>query len=184
MDRSWHIGAAMVAVAALAPATAQAKDLVVSIDSRTMPWSSGANPKFRYGLADGRPPKVIFDSTIRPGIPISFKVTGSTTTVMGGGTFTALGDTSFPQDRGTALFPSHYIKSKKPVFLNQLVGVFISADGSIVGEPFGIGEAAEQRVPDGAVALSLGLNDDRFSDNTGTLKVEIHIGEATVTVEP
>jgi hypothetical protein len=161
-----------------------AKDLTVKVDARSAPWSTGANPKLRFGLADARAPKVIIDSAIIPGGLLTFKATGTTTTLIGGTPFTPVGDTAWPADRGSALFPSHYIKSKKLIYLNQLVGAFITADGRVVGEPFAIGEEATVRVPPGAAGISLGLNDDKYSDNTGALTVNIHIAQATVTVEP
>lgn len=67
--------------------------------------------------------------------------------------------------------------------LNCLVGAFITSDGRIVGRPFPVGQATSRRVPEGAVALSFGINDDNFADNSGKLTATVTLPRPQVTVE-
>lgn len=81
-------------------------------------------------------------------------------------------------------FPSRYVdRAQLPMRLNQLVGAFTDADGTVIGQPFAIGAAGEARMPAGAVAVSLGINDDRLAENSGSLSVTITTLGGTVTVE-
>lgn len=177
-----------LAIAALlvatTPSVAWAKEVKVRVDARSAPWSTGMNRKLAFGLANAKPATVVWNVTLLPGIKLTFAAKGNTTTVIGGELFGPDGQQDWTSDRGAALFPSHYISAKKgPVHLNELVGCFIDADGSVVGEPFAIGSAREVTVPEGASALSLGINDDNYSDNTGGLEVTIHVPEPRVIVE-
>jgi hypothetical protein len=171
--------------ALLAVTPAWAKTVTVKVDSKSMPWDLRANRTLRYGLNDGRPPVIVTDPAIKPGGTITITATGSTVYVRGGRSFGPDGDSSWPNDRGNVdYFPSHHMKAAKdPIFLGELVGAFISGDGVIVGSPFPIGRGTKVVVPTGAAGISMGLNDDAFFDNSGTLSVAIDIPVASVTVE-
>jgi hypothetical protein len=76
--------------------------------------------------------------------------------------------------------PSAFIPSTEyDVYLNELVGTFADATGSIVGNPFAIGLARNVIIPVGASRLQLGVNDDIYADNTGALTVNITGLQAT-----
>lgn len=175
--------ACLAALIAVTPA--MAKTLTVKVDSKSMPWDLRANRMLRYGLNDGRPPAIVMDPAIKAGATITVTASGSTVYVRGGRSFGPDGDTSWPNDRGNVdYFPSHHMKAAKdPIFLGELVGAFISGDGVIVGSPFPIGRGTKLVVPTGAAGISMGLNDDAFFDNSGTLSVTIDIPVASVTVE-
>jgi hypothetical protein len=165
------------------PNSASARVVTVKVDAHCGPWSTGINPKLRFGLGDGRPPVVVWNLPAPAGRIVRFKASGTTTTVTNGPSATADGYNGWVIARGIALLPAAYIPGKRPVAVNQLVGAFIDSDGVVVGQPFAIGTEAEVRAPDDAVALSLGINDDRFSDNSGVLTVDITVTEGKVTVE-
>lgn len=75
-------------------------------------------------------------------------------------------------------FPTLYIATPSDTaevyYLMALVGTFADASGVIVGDPFFIGNGPLSiAVPMGAVQLQLGINDDYFSDNSGSLYVRV-----------
>lgn len=59
-------------------------------------------------------------------------------------------------------------------YLGCLLGTFADATGSIVGQPFFIGDGPTTvTVPLGATRLQLGINDDLFEDNVGGFLVSV-----------
>jgi hypothetical protein len=175
--------AAMALLALASPASAEKK--VVKVSGQSQPWNTGVNRKFAFGWNDGRPPAVVFGISLKVNRTITVTATGNTTTTRDGLMLGPNGQSDYitgalPGNSGS-YFPSRYIKSDAPVRLNQLVGAFVDADGAIVGEPFAIGEQAELNVPKDAMALSLGINDDIFADNSGELTVVIRYAVPTVT---
>lgn len=174
--------AAMVAAPGIP--VAQAREVTLRVDSHAVPWHIGANPKMSFGLGDGRPPAILMGMNLPAGGTLQITAKGMTTTVQGGGPIGPDGMLDWIADRGTTWFPSRYIDTRKrPVHLNELVGCFVDADGACIGKPFAIGAKAALVVPSGASGLSMGINDDRFADNTGELIVTISIPEPKVTVE-
>lgn len=167
---------------------ASAKDVTVHVDGRAMPWSVGGNPKLNFGRHDGKPPAMVWGLHLVSGTRISFTATGTTTTQSGGMAFGPDGQAEFVTDatagNSGAFFPSRYVDAKTyPAHLNELVGAFVDADGKVVGKPFLIGHAAEVTVPDGALAIGMGINDDIFGENAGGLDVVIHARTGEVIVE-
>jgi len=53
------------------------------------------------------------------------------------------------------------------------MGTFADAKGVIIGSPFAVGTQVTKVVPAGATRLLLGINDDRFYDNSGSLVVDV-----------
>ncbi|EGF91723.1 hypothetical protein ABI_01530 [Asticcacaulis biprosthecium C19] len=179
------VGVAAVVLAMAGPLAAEEKTVKVSAQAR--PWDTRINKKYGFGSGDGRSPAVAFGISLKVNRTLTVTATGSTTTVRGGPSFGPNGQSDYitgalPGNSGS-YFPSRYIKSDNPVRLNQLVGAFVDADGVIIGEPFAIGAQATLDVPKTAVALSMGLNDDIFSDNSGELIVTISYRTPTVTAE-
>ncbi|QNA86431.1 hypothetical protein G4G27_22445 [Sphingomonas sp. So64.6b] len=83
-----------------------------------------------------------------------------------------------------SVFPSYYIRTRDyPVRINALIGAFVDADGTVIGQPFPIGDYAVAQVPEGAVAIALGLNAESFAYNRGTFEVVIDTKVGRVTVE-
>lgn len=164
---------------------ATAREVTVRVDSKSVPWRTDMNRKMPFGLGDGKAPAVLWGDRFPAGGTIQITASGQTTTMVGGAPFGPGGVPDWINDRGMALFPSHYIDTRKRrAHLNELVGCFIDADGGCIGKPFVIGEAATVMIPEGTAGLSMGLNDDKFSDNDGALTVKVVIPDPKVTVEP
>jgi MYXO-CTERM domain-containing protein len=73
---------------------------------------------------------------------------------------------------------------QNPTYLSQLVGAFANSSGVVVGAPFALGDAATIEVaPVGATQLLLGVNDDIYSDNSGSLLVQVS-GPSAVSAAP
>ncbi|GGB15536.1 hypothetical protein GCM10011380_01210 [Sphingomonas metalli] len=176
----------MVALASLAAGgAALAKDLTVKVDAKAVPWDVRANPRMRVGASDGRPPVVVMDAALKQGVNVTFRAKGSMSAGRGYRMQGPDGDQEITYDREREyILPSHYMRSAMGrTYLMQLVGAFLSGDGKIVSEPFPIGSGTTVSVPAGASAISLGINDSTYFDNSGVVTVDIHIPEATVTVE-
>lgn len=180
---SHRVMAFLLSALVLAPVGASAETLDVVVDARSKPWNPGLNPKLAFGVGDGLPPKLVRSSKMIPGVTITLVATGQTTTISGA---RANGPEGLDaQAIKEALMPINYTGgSGVGMRLNALMGAFVTADGTVIGRPFLIGRECKALVPDGAAALSLGVNDDRFSDNGGEYKVQVTIAEARVTVEP
>ncbi len=70
--------------------------------------------------------------------------------------------------------PSYYFDhATYPTYLGELSGTFANGAGTIIGTPFKIGDALSIVVPAGATQLQLGVNDDIYSDNTGSYLVAV-----------
>jgi hypothetical protein len=64
--------------------------------------------------------------------------------------------------------------ASSPKYLGEFVGAFANSSGQVVGTPFAIGDGpATFIVPAGASQLQLGVNDNLFSDNTGSWNVNV-----------
>ena len=64
------------------------------------------------------------------------------------------------------------------------MGTFATNTGAIVGTPFKIGDGPTVlTIPGGATQLQLGVNDDKFADNTGFWSVQVS-GPGSVTGVP
>lgn len=186
MGIAWWTAAIVAMAATAAPAAAQVERTVI-VDGRSGPWNPRINRKLPFGIGDSmRPTMVVL--RVGAGTKVRFSATGTTTTVPGGEAFGPDGQAGFPTGDGMSgsgvPFPSRYAdRAQWPMHLNQLVGAFTDADGTVIGRPFAIGAASEARVPAGAVAVSLGINDDRLAENSGSLSVTITTLGGTVTVE-
>jgi hypothetical protein len=178
----YSIVAAALASLPLTAVATRAETIVVKVDARTQPWSVGANRSMPYGLGDGRPPKTIWSKKLVPGLKVDFVASGSTTFHPG---VPAVGPSgmSLPSAIQTeSRMPGFYVKGGGQS-VSGLIGGFVDADGTLVGQPFLIGSSRSETVPDKAVAIVLGINDDRYSDNIGEFTVRITVPEPSVTVE-
>ncbi len=169
--------------------SASGATFTASVDSKDMPWTwsnGGLNTSFQYGSLNGSGPAIINASdgvSFGAGSSINLSYVSGTTSTCGrcpqvdanGWTAASTGNSD----------PSKYI-SISPVYLMGLVGTFADSAGAIVGTPFTIGdEPASLLVPTGATQLQLGLNDDNFQDNSGSLNVLVSGAAAgTSTPEP
>ena len=70
--------------------------------------------------------------------------------------------------------PGAYVSSAQyPVFYGELIGAFTNASGDIVGTPFAIGNSNTVTAPAGATQLQLGVNDNLYSDNSGSWQIQV-----------
>ncbi len=161
----------------------------VSVDSHSGPWlwnNSTLNTTYQYGINDQIVPSVIDSSS-----GLSF-VAGNTLTITylsgltnafaGTPEVDALGYTNLVTNGNggsTGLgFPSQDTPADWDTYLNQLFGTFADATGTIVSNPFAVGLGRTVTIPVGATRLQLGLNDYIFSDNTGSLEIQVQ-GQGT-----
>jgi hypothetical protein len=139
------------------------------------------NSTFQYGVGDQTAP-----TTISSGFDFSagntFTVQYVSGTVSAGTLFPSVdanGDTSYifnnsPGSSGKVA-PSAYMNpATYPIYLVELVGTFADSTGAIVGTPFALGNGPTDIIaPAGATELLLGINDDIYSDNTGSFLVDV-----------
>jgi hypothetical protein len=165
--------------------SAEAGMITVTVDSHTGPWSyvnGGLNTQFQYGVGDYSAPVVVdatdgFDFTAGGTFTIQY-VSGLTNHDVGPPLYDASGDHNYVANNNPGssgrYFPSRYFDSADyPAYLSALVGTFADSTGQIVGTPFLIGDLRSVVVPLGATRLQLGINDDIFRDNSGSLTVSI-----------
>lgn len=176
--------------------------LTVTVSSTAMPWlwdTTSLNTAFQYGVQDGTGPAII-----DPSSGISFAPGGTLTITYLDGLTSAFGGTPevtaegygpnppspFVYDASNNLgssgqpFPSFYMDpASYPIYLNTMVATFTDLAGNIVGTPFAVFDGPlSVVVPVGAAQLQLGVNDDFFSDNTGSLLVQVTGPDAAASV--
>jgi hypothetical protein len=178
---------AAMAGTTLAVAPVEAREVTVKVSAKAMPWSPAINRKLPFGRLDGAAPATVFAGKLFEGVPVKFSATGGTTTAAGGERFGPDGQAGFVTDasRGNSgsWFPSYHAdRAGYPAHLNQLMGAFVDADGRVVGKPFLLGAHGKAVPPAGAVAITLGINDDIYSDNAGEIVVTIDLPSPQVTI--
>lgn len=166
-----------------------------TVAGTSMPWewaSGGLNSAFHFGLQDGTAPTVVASDKFN-------FVAGDTLTVqyLSGGVNSgaarqtspadANGVTYFPENNGLGStgtgLPSDYM-SPYPINLVELVGTFANSGGAIIGTPFALGDGPTTlTIPSGATELLLGVNDDKFFDNSGSFEVSVS-GQSIPNVAP
>jgi hypothetical protein len=158
----------------------------VSISGLAGPWSIAANPSLTYGVGDNTPPTTLSLAPSATSVTITY-LSGLTSAFGGvppsvdalgyvGGAFgsgvglTGIGSSGQP-------FPSYFIdptNSGPPIYLSALIGAFTNNAGVVIGTPFAPGDGPFTiAIPGGATKLSLGINDDIFSDNSGSLSIGV-----------
>lgn len=186
---------------ALAIALPASAAITVDVAGTSRPWNftdGGLNSTFQFGIGDGTGPVVVdFASAgITAGGSWAVLYKSGLTSAFGGA---PIADQNghvgliFKDDvlgSSGKSFPSLYMPSLwstdpgAGVFLNALVFVFTDDTGQIIGTPDAMevtGDAINgysftnskfgDPTPVGATRIQLGLNDDIFADNTGSLQV-------------
>ncbi len=188
-----------IAACALSASSASAQQtLNFTVDGQAQPWqfvSGGLNTGFQFGINDGITPTVVsasdgYDFTPGGSFTVTY-VSGLTSAFIGlAPSLDGIGDTGYDSSgfggsSGNG-FPSKYVDpASYPVYLNALVGTFADNSGAIVGTPFFLGNGpASEIVPVGATRLQLGINDDVFSDNLGSLTVSVFGPTPALVPEP
>jgi hypothetical protein len=165
--------------------SASAASVDVFVGAQDGPWkyvNGGLNTAYQYGTDDQAAPTVVsaangFSFAAGSSFTIIY-VSGTTSAGSGFPFVDANGDTGFIANNNTGnsgkYFPSFYFNhSDYPVYLSELVGTFTDSSGNIVGTPFSIGNLRTVVVPVGATQLQLGINDEIFFDNLGSLTMNI-----------
>ncbi len=169
----------------------QAGSVTVNVDSTAMPWlwdTVSLNTASPFGILDGIGPTVVDSSS-----GLSFASGGTLTITYLRGLTSAFGGAPVVDGEGYSPnppspfefdadgnpgssgqpFPSLYM-SPYHIYLNTLVGTFADSSGNIVGTPFAVFNGPlSVLIPVGATRLQLGINDDIFADNTGSLAVRV-----------
>jgi hypothetical protein len=148
----------------------------ISVSGRSNPWDQSVNPALIYSAANDAFPPVIVDLAklaIVSGAEITLKCAGGTTNAGGVPDSGCDGLTMFAptndvfQPACNTYYPSKFAdKAAYPVYIMQVVGVFATSSGVVVGKPFPVSSKEELvRVPVGATRLQLGMNDCKNFDN-------------------
>ncbi len=184
-----------VAVTCLAlAASARAGNITVTttVGGQQGPWLQSLNPSFGYGVDDNSAPDVLtatsgFSFAAGGNFTVTY-ISGCESAGSGFACVDANGNTAYPFNNSPGssgkVGPSFYM-SPYPIYLSELVGTFAD-NGVIVGTPFALGNGPTVvTVPAGADELQLGINDDIYSDNTGSFTVDVSgPGSVSPTPEP
>ena len=167
-----------------------ASTVSVSVGGTAMPWlwdTVSMNTASSFGTQDGTGPTVVDSSSglsFAPGGIFTITYLAGLTGAFGVPEVDGVGygpnapsPFEFVADDGGGssgqFFPSRYM-GPYPIYLNTLVGTFADSSGNIVGTPFAIFNGPFAiLVPTGATRLQLGINDDIFADNPGSLDVSV-----------
>src|SRR5580704_8032157 len=178
-----------VFVLALLARFAAAQSTTVTVNATQGPWLQSLNPSFNYGDSSNTAPTAVGASS---GIPFGAGGAVTVTYVSGlvnvypEGGFTATdangysGDATNNMVLGNGSYPSYFISSSSyPVYASELVGTFAN-NGVIVGNPFPVGDGPKTfTIPSGANQLLLGVDDNDFTDNTGSWQIKVTYAPAT-----
>lgn len=158
----------------------------VYIPGEATPWDTTINPSFDFGNHGINDP-VTVDITAIAGY-----ATGATMRISGSGSVRCSSARPYvgpngqpPPTDGTTgssgtFYPTKWI-SASTIGLGGLCGTFTNTAGQIIGTPFDIGSGANVVIPSGATRLSLGINDDIFTDNVGSFNASVVIQSAAIS---
>lgn len=166
----------------------------VNVDSHAGPWLPAISGS-PYGVGDNTAPTTVL---VTAGSSITFTYLGGRTAAFGGDPpdADATGYKGFPHSLSGFVydasggggssglgFPSNYADpTTYPIYLNALIADFVDDTGAPILLPSGFFAFApfasdilpfSITVPTGATRLQLGINDDFFSDNSGSLTIGI-----------
>lgn len=144
----------------------------LTVTPKSQPWAftGGINLAYNYGLNDGTAP-VQYPYLLIPGQSIQIQyVSGTVKCSDSRPLVNAAGQASYITDSlggstGTG-FPTQYMPGSQ-LGLGGLCGAFVSSTGQVI-QPLSIGLGGTFIVPAGATRLQLGIDDDRYVDNTST----------------
>lgn len=182
-----------IVLAALAAAlTINAKADIYTVDGQSGPWdwaNGGLNTGYQYGVNDQISPTVV---TSIGGISIGSGqelvvtyVSGTVNTepfggfpnnqnVDANGISQAPNPDLTPHSNGNT--PGYYAGESPShiIYTGELLGTFANSSGTIVGNPFALGDGpTDLTVPTGATQLQLGVNDNLYSDNAGSWNIGV-----------
>ena len=163
---------------------------IVTVNANSGPWqwvTGGLNTSYQYGYDNEQPPTVVTPS-LAGGIPL----TAGDTLILGyvsGGVSPNSGNLSswpYTDANGELFYPvngggsgvnmpaDNYVPSSEyPGYLCEVMGVFTNSNGGIVGQPHLVGDNRSLIIPAGATQFQLGCNDTNYSDNGGSLSMQV-----------
>jgi hypothetical protein len=173
--------------------------ITITVNATSGPWefvNGGLNTNFQWGESSDQPPAVL---TANPsaGIPLTSGdnltinyVSGTWTNASGNPYWDAAGYPGYVfTSPGTAhdgqghIVPGYYFPlADFPYHLGILDGVFTNSAGSIIGDPFPMGDNRTVVVPQGATQLQMGFDDTYYGDNAGS--VTMNVTESAAVPEP
>ena len=163
---------------------------LITVNGTSGPWDPSINPTFDYGRSDQQPPASVA-VTAGEWVLVGHATGQVYADQLGLGPYGPDGytDNWWGPDDGRDYtpgihFPSRYIPTNQyPIYLMALLGAFADDSGAVVGEPFKIGsQSLTLLVPPGTSKLLLGVEDDRYADNSGSFTVEV--AAAGVSISP
>jgi uncharacterized protein (TIGR03437 family) len=168
---------------------AAAQSTTVTVNGNQGPWLQSLNPSFNYGDTTNAAPTAVDASSgfpFNPGGTVTVKYVSGLVNVYPEGGFTATDANGYPGDAtnnmvlGNGSYPSYFINSSSyPVYASELIATFAN-NGVIVGNPFPVGVGPNSfTIPSGANQLLLGVDDNDYSDNTGSWQIEVTYAAAT-----
>jgi hypothetical protein len=157
--------------------------VTVTVQSTAGPWDPTVNSSYPYGTGEDAPTVVTgdgFDFSAGQLFTITY-VSGAVSLSPSYPTNDADGLTQAPfvpannaPDAGFGVAPSYYVDpSQYPVYYGELIGTFADSGGDIVGMPFAVGDSATVTAPAGATELLLGVNDNLYTDNSGSWQINV-----------
>ena len=171
-----------------APGMAALPPTTITVNGQSSPWrSDGALnvPYYFYGDDTGQDPAVV---QVLPGDSIAIQYVsglwsvsapiGSTYGNTGNnwGSWDAEGNVAAGAGNGVVGGPGQFVTPTPLCYSASLMGAFTDSTGSIVAQPFTIGNSRTLTVPDGATQLQMGINDGTyFDDNSGAIVVQTTI---------
>jgi uncharacterized protein (TIGR03437 family) len=169
---------------------AAAQSTTVTVNANQGPWVQSLNPSFNYGYGDNAAPTAVDASSgipFNPGGTVTVTYVSGLVNVFPEGGFTATDANGYSGDATNNMviatygsYPSYFISSSSyPVYASELIGTFAN-NGVIVGNPFPIGDGPKSfTIPSGANQLLLGVDDNDYSDNTGSWQIKVTYAPAT-----
>src|ERR1700721_2199791 len=163
------------------PVRAATITTTVTVNGNEMPWNwvnGGLNTSDQFGVNDGAGPVVVsatngFDFTSGDVLTLTY-LSGLVSVGSGFPDTNEIGDTAEAANNSNGSsgtrFPSFYMNpATYPINLGELVGTFANSSGAIVATPFAVGDGPPSlTIPVGATRLQSRVNDEIFSDNTGS----------------
>ncbi len=175
-------------------------DMTISVNATSAPWvfvNGGLNTNFQWHESSGQPPAVLTPNAsagihLTPGDILTINyVSGTWINGPGGSPFDAGGAPTIvitspanAHDSG-GIFPGFYFPSMDfPYNAYNLDGVFTNSVGSIIGNPFPIGDFRTVIVPQGATQLQMGMDDTYYGDNSGSVTMSVMESVPIIVPEP
>jgi hypothetical protein len=161
----------------------------VTVPATAWPWDPTLSTNSAYPIAQGTSSSAGTAPVIVPVSGLTSITLSASGTVKAGVTFGLVGPAGgayltdpYPGTTANGTFPVTYVAgatANGPIQLLGLMGAFTDGAGKVL-QPVVIGTGATLTVPNGAVNLQLGTNDNIYADNTGSFTVTVGAPNAIV----